>query len=157
MKFERVQFLRKEAIGKLKSDANGPATESIDLNEALHFDALSLAYLGDGAYSMYVRNRIIRQGLGKVQIAHFIVSKVISAKGQAKSYSVIEDKFTEEERMVAKRGRNANVSVPKSASVREYRLSTAFEAVLGYLYMTDQRERLREICCLAFEVVLDEL
>ena len=64
---------------------------------------------------------------------------------QAKVLLAIEDTFTEQEQAIARRARNSNVNVPKSSTVQEYRSSTAFEAVLGFLYETRQDERLQHI------------
>ena len=66
----------------------------------------------------------------------------------------IEDAFTEEEQAIARRARNSNVNVPKSSTVQEYRSSTAFEAVLGFLYETRQEDRLQHILGQAFSITL---
>ena len=66
----------------------------------------------------------------------------------------IENTFTEDEQAIARRARNSNVNVPKSSTVQEYRSSTAFEAVLGFLYETRQEERLQDILGQAFSITL---
>ena len=78
----------------------------------------------------------------------------ICAKSQAKVLLEIEDTFTEQEQAIARRARNSNVNVPKSSTVQEYRSSTAFEAVLGFLYETRQDERLQHIMGQAFSITL---
>ena len=66
----------------------------------------------------------------------------------------IESMLTEDEQIIARRARNSNVNVPKSSSVREYRNSTAFEAVLGFLYETGQQDRLNELMKEAYSITL---
>lgn len=114
------------AIDKLKSavkvEANG---------EGLLEDSLMLAYIGDGVYTLFIRNRVVETGITKTQILHDVVTSFINAKAQAKVLLALEPSLTEDELLVAKRARNSNVHVPKSASVQEYRMSTAFEALLG--------------------------
>lgn len=85
---------------------------------------------------------------------HTIVTEFICAKSQAKVLLEIEDAFTEEEQAIARRARNSNVNVPKSSTVQEYRSSTAFEAVLGFLYETRQEDRLQHILGQAFSITL---
>ena len=113
-----------------------------------------LAYIGDAMYSMYVRERVIQMGIPKVQVLHTVVTEFICAKSQAKALLALEDSFTENEQAIAKRGRNSNVNVPKSSTVQEYRSSTAFEAILGFLYETRQMERLESIMDKAFSLTL---
>jgi len=113
-----------------------------------------LAYIGDAVYSMYVRERVVQMNITKVQVLHTIVTEFICAKSQAKALLEIEDTFTEQEQAIARRARNSNVNVPKSSSVQEYRSSTAFEAVLGFLYETRQDERLQDVMKQAFSITL---
>ena len=106
---------------------------------------------------MYVRERVIQMGIGKVQVLHTIVTDFICAKAQAKVLLAIEDDLTDIEQHIARRGRNSNVNVPKSSTVQEYRSSTAFESILGFLYETRQMDRLEELMSKAYRVTLVEL
>lgn len=120
-------------------------------------DSLLLAYIGDGVYSLYIRDRVAMTGITKVQVLHNLVTDFICAKSQAKVFLHLEPLFTEEESMVAKRARNSQVNVPKNVDVYEYRLSTAFEAVLGYLYNRKDHERLSTLMNASFSYVLETL
>lgn len=120
------------------------------------YDALSLAYIGDGYYSLYVRQRVLQTGITKVRVIHDVVTSIICAKAQARSFLALEEEFTEEEKVVAHRGRNANVHVPKSAEPWEYRYSTALEAVFGYLYSIGRKERLDALCKKAVQYAMEE-
>lgn len=151
MNFKQFQFLKEKTIGKLR-EKNVHALENLE-----RYDALTLAYMGDSFYSTYVRGYVLQTGVTKVRVLHHIVSEIICAKGQAKSFVAIEPLLANVEAEVAKRGRNSNVNVPKSAEIWEYRYSTAFEAVIGYLYLSNDFERLEQLCSLAIEAVLEDM
>ena len=153
VKFKQFQFLKNEAIKKLTALEQEPLRlRKRTIEECLSTDAVMLAYIGDAVYSMYVRERVVQMNITKVQVLHTIVTEFICAKSQAKALLEIEDTFTEQEQ--ARRARNSNVNVPKSSSVQEYRSSTAFEAVLGFLYETRQEERLQDVMKQAFSITL---
>ena len=116
-----------------------------------------LAYIGDGVYTLFIRNRVVETGITKTQILHDVVTSFINAKAQAKVLQALEPSLTEEELLVAKRARNSNVHVPKSASVQEYRMSTAFEALLGYTYRKGDEERLSTLMEFAFAETLSRM
>ncbi len=153
MKFSRIQELR--ALNRKKVQTHletrgktlfrgllaGEERESI-----LKQDSLALAYVGDAYYSLYVRAMLVDSGVTKVRFTHELVTTIISAKGQAQSFLALEESLLEEELQVANKARNANLSVPKSAEVWEYRLSTCLEAVFGYLYEVGEIERLDALC-----------
>ena len=155
MKFKQFQFLKQEAIKKLQAldEAHQPF-EPKPIANMLSSDAVMLAYIGDAVYTMYIRQRIVEMSISKVQVLHTLVTEFVCAKAQSKVLDRIEDTFTEQETAIARRARNSNVNVPKSASVREYRNSTAFEAVLGFLYETGQNERLYELLRTAYSITL---
>ena len=158
MKFKQFQFLKSEALRKLRDlDENHTGIAPLTVEETLVADALMLAYIGDAVYSMYVRERVIQMGIGKVQVLHTIVTDFICAKAQAKVLLAIEDDLTDIEQHIARRGRNSNVNVPKSSTVQEYRSRTAFESILGFLYETRQMDRLEELMSKAYRVTLVEL
>ncbi|WP_298706381.1 Mini-ribonuclease 3 [uncultured Veillonella sp.] len=154
MKFKRYQFLKSTAIEKLKTR---------DLHEGVILgdtdDSLMLAYIGDAVFSLFVRQHICSVGITKVQVIHTLVTECICAKMQAKALYYLEEEgiLNEVELSVAKRARNSNVNVPKSATVQEYRSSTAFEAVIGYLYGSKQEARLAIIMETAFKFMIHQL
>ncbi len=111
-------------------------------------NSLALAYMGDAVLEIYVRRHLLYSGKVRPNQLHREATKYVSAKGQAKVvHALIEDEFfTPEEFAVMKRGRNAKSgSIPKNTDVQTYRYSTGFEAVLGYLYLTEDEKRLEEI------------
>ena len=107
---------------------------------------LGLAYLGDAVYTLRCRLRALEGG-GKLDAAHREVTGRVRASAQAAALRRLWPSLTEEERDAARRGRNAHPhhAQPKSATTEEYALSTGFEALLGYLYLSGRTERLDEL------------
>ena len=112
--------------------------------------SLELAYLGDSVYDLYVRARLVREG-GHVRDMHRAAVERVCAHAQAMAMARVEGVLTERERDVARRARNAHQTPPKNADAAEYHRATALEAVVGYLFVTGQRERMEEILALALE------
>ena len=111
-------------------------------------NGIALAFEGDAVYSMYIRRHLIFQGLTKPNQLHRAATKYVSAKAQASLISLMleEGILTEKEEDIYKRGRNANSHTKaKNADIVTYRMSTGFEAVMGYLHMTEEIERLEEL------------
>jgi len=113
---------------------------------------VELAYIGDAVFSLYVRRRLLPVS-SHVQVLHDLAARMVSAVMQAKAMDALEGELTEEESQIARRGRNTKSTVPKSARVREYRQGTAFEALMGYLYLMDQKERLHELMDRSFVLI----
>jgi ribonuclease III family protein len=108
----------------------------------------TLAYMGDAVMEQFVREHLIRSGQVKPNKLHVSATKFVSAKAQAGMVVQLleENFFTEEETAVIKRGRNANQgTVPKNTDVQTYRHATSFEAIIGYLYLLNEHERLKII------------
>ena len=111
-------------------------------------NGIALAFEGDAVYSMYIRRHLIFQGLTKPNQLHREATKYVSAKAQANLISLMieEGILTEKEEDIYKRGRNANSHTKaKNTDIVTYRMSTGFEAVMGYLHMTEAVERLEEL------------
>ena len=107
---------------------------------------LTWAYIGDCVYELYIRQELINKTNLKPHKLHVDAIKYVKASKQARILQEIMPKLTEEEKDIVRRGRNAeNHHLPKNASVEEYMYSTAFESLIGYLYLTKQDERLKEI------------
>ena len=118
----------------------------ISEKEALLTNALTLAYVGDAVHSLYVRNSLVLLGDYKIDDLHKATSSIVKAETQAKLSEKLFDSFTETEQSVYLRGRNsATHHKAKNQSASDYRKATGFEAVLGYLYLTGQTERLKQI------------
>lgn len=111
-------------------------------------NGIALAFEGDAVYSTYIRRHLIFQGLTKPNQLHKEATKYVSAKAQANLISLMleEGILTEKEEEIYKRGRNANSHTKaKNADIITYRMSTGFEAIMGYLHMTGAIERLEEL------------
>ena len=111
-------------------------------------NGIALAFEGDAVYSMYIRRHLIFQGLTKPNQLHGEATKYVSAKAQANLISLMleEGILTEKAEDIYKRGRNANSHTKaKNTDIVTYRMSTGFEAVMGYLHMTEAIERLEEL------------
>lgn len=120
--------------------------EIVSEQEARVKNAQVLAFIGDAVYSLYVRNYIALNNDGKSGELHKLSTKFVKAKSQSEVIEKLLPIFTEAEMSVFKRGRNYKTqSVAKNSSVQEYHRATGFEAVLGYLYLSGQMERLNEI------------
>ncbi len=112
---------------------------------------LSLAFVGDAVYELLVRQYVLSLGEARVQDLHRETVALVNAAFQAKAAEMLADVLTEEELSYYKRGRNANSAhTPKNKSEAEYHRSTGFEALLGYLYLSEQYDRLGEL----FDVII---
>jgi ribonuclease-3 family protein len=115
---------------------------------------LVLAFLGDATYAHCVRYHLIARGMVKPHQLHQEAKRYVSAKAQANILLTMLSSLTEEEQGVVRRGRNAKSgSVAKNADIIDYRHATAFEALIGYLYLSGREERLAEIVEKAFAIV----
>ena len=117
-----------------------------DITEVKLMPPLTWAYIGDCVYELYIRTKLVNETKLKPHELHIKAIGYVKAKAQAERLKNIYDKLTEEEKDIVRRGRNAeNHHLPKNANVQEYMYSTAFEALIGYLYLTKQNNRLKEI------------
>lgn len=117
---------------------------------------LALAYMGDAVLEQKVREYLLLKGSTKPNRLHKEATHYVSAKAQKLIVHNLMDEqyFTEEEFAIFKRGRNAKShTVPKNTDVQTYRTSSGFEAVIGYLYLTKQYERLQSLLDYAIEIV----
>lgn len=104
------------------------------------------AYVGDCVYELYVRTKLVNETKLKPHSLHIKSIKYVKAKAQAEILKDIHENLTEKEQEIVRRGRNAqNHHLPKNANVQDYMYATAFEALVGYLYLTKQHNRLKEI------------
>ncbi len=104
------------------------------------------AYIGDAVYELYVRTQLINTTNLKPHRLHVESIKYVKAQAQAEILKSLQDTLTEEEKEIVRRTRNTkNHHLPKNANLEEYTYSTAFEGLIGYLYLTKQDERLQEI------------
>ena len=110
------------------------------------FSPLALAYIGDGIYELVIRTVTVRQGSRQVNKLHRDTSRLVKAQAQSEMMKTLLPLLTEQEADIYRRGRNAkSFSVAKNASVGDYRRATGFEALMGYLYLQGDMERLSEL------------
>lgn len=105
--------------------------------------ALTLAYLGDSVFEIYIRYYLITKGNINVNKLHKKAIHYVSAKAQAEFSKLLLDSLSEKELQIIKMGRNAkSATVAKNADILEYRWATGLEALIGYLYLKKEHERL---------------
>ena len=149
MKFEQYSVLKKQALNlcgsqlELKQDPK-------QLNPVI------LAYIGDAVFSLYVRMRLVPTS-AQVRVLHNLGAQMVSAVMQAKAMDALMEELSEEEAAIARRGRNTKSTVPKSASVREYRQGTAWEALVGWLFLSGHEERLSAFLDKSFGIIQTEM
>ena len=131
--------------------------ESIKMDKIklITMSPLVLAYLGDTVYESYIREHLIRQNINrKVNNLHKLAIQYSKAKAQATIIHELEDELTEEEMKIFKRGRNQKShTAPKNADIIDYKYATGFEALIGYLYLSEDKERLEYIVKKGIEII----
>jgi len=121
-----------------------PRNKSIE--EVRLMQPLVWAYVGDCVYELFIRTKLVNESKMNAHKLHVEAIKYVKAKAQAELLKKIYDELTEEEQNIVRRGRNAeNHHLPKNANATDYMYATAFEALIGYLYLSKQDERLKEI------------
>lgn len=124
--------------------------------KANEYSPLVLAYIGDGVYEMFIRTFILSQGNRQVNKMHKDARAFVCAKAQSNMYGFIEEHLTEEERGVLKRGRNAkSATSPKHADIADYRRATGVEALIGYLYLKKEIQRIEELLQLGLQKLIE--
>lgn len=115
----------------------------------------ALAYMGDAVYEVYIRKHVMETGQVNTDRLHFMSVPYVKAEGQARAVKSIMNGFlTEEETALVKRARNhKSASKPRNANPIDYKLSTAFEALIGYLYLCGNIERMEEVIEKAIKVI----
>lgn len=117
----------------------------------------TLAFIGDSVYNVYIRTYLASVSNVQTGKLHIKSIKYVSARGQAKTIDKLMDSLSEEEINIYKRGRNTNIhTVSKNVDVVEYKKSTGFEALIGYLYITKNTKRLEEIVKFSIDYINKE-
>ena len=110
------------------------------------YSPLTLAYIGDAIYELVIRTILVEKGNTQVNKLHQRASKLVKASAQSEIIEKLKPYLTEEETGIFKRGRNAkSFTMAKNASMSDYRRATGFEALMGYLYLTEQWDRMLEL------------
>ena len=114
-----------------------------DINQ---LSPLTWAYVGDAVFELYVRTKLVNETNLKPHELHIKAINYVKAKAQAEMINNIYEDLSDEEKDIVRRGRNAeNHHLPKNANVKEYMYATAFEALIGYLYLNNKIGRVKEI------------
>lgn len=117
--------------------------EDLDI---LNYSPLTLAYIGDCIYELVIRTIIVDEANRSVNKIHQAASSLVKAGTQSAMADYLMDSFSDEELAIYKRGRNSKVvTKAKNASMKEYKAATGFEAVMGYLYLTNRSDRMMEL------------
>ena len=116
------------------------------MNTAADYSPLVLAYMGDAVWELIVRTKIVREGNRQVNRMHHDAVRYVKAEAQARMIRLIEPELTPREAGVYRRGRNAHSNtMAKNASMIDYRMATGFEALMGYLYLSGNIDRILEL------------
>lgn len=120
--------------------------------DVMNLQPLVLAYVGDAVYEVYIRTMLVINNNTNVNMLHKMSVNYVKAKAQSDIVHKLSEKLTQDEQDVVRRGRNAkSVTVPKHAEIADYRYSTGYEALIGYLYLMNNTERLMEILKLSVD------
>lgn len=107
---------------------------------------LTLAYIGDGVYELIIRTLVVEQANRPANELHRMTTRYVNARAQAGMLAALRDELTAEEADICRRGRNAKpCTTAKNATRADYHKATGFEALMGYLYLTGQEERMLEL------------
>ena len=117
----------------------------------MQIGASALAYLGDSVLEVLIREALVLKGYEKSSKLNSEALKYVTAVNQAKAFTNIEGVLDENEAQIFRRGKNSShLNIPKSASAIEYKTATGFEAIFGYLRLTGNEERIKELFKLAY-------
>jgi ribonuclease-3 family protein len=127
--------------------------KSVSAEEARSLSPVTLAFLGDSVYETFIRHKIIEQnGTMPAGKLHRAAEALVRATFQSEAAEQLLPHLTPQEQDIYRRGRNAKTSrIPKSSSAAQYRRATALEAVLGYLYLCGQTDRIDSLCEVIYE------
>lgn len=138
-----------ERISTLQQIRKAFACRKIDVRS---FSPLTLAYIGDAVYDLIIRTAVVERGNKAANLLHRHTIKYVNAGAQAALAEALLPVLTPEELAVYKRGRNAKShTAAKNASIEDYRKATGMEALIGYLYVSDQFDRILELVTTGFE------
>lgn len=126
--------------------------------EVKSYSMLSLAFLGDGVHSLFVRSQIVNDKTFKVKELHSKTTKFVKASSQSLVLDKIMDILTEEELQIVKSSRNAKTNnIAKHSTIKDYKSATAFESLIGFLALTNNFERLNLILKSSYDIIKKEI
>ena len=122
------------------------------------YSPLTLAFVGDCIYDLVIRTIVVERGNTAPGVLHTKKSSIVKAQAQAAQADALMEELTAEEQAVYRRGRNAHShSVAKNASIGDYRKATGLEALYGFLYLTDQTDRLLWLIAKGLEMTVQQI
>jgi len=128
--------------------------DNLQPSEAVNLNPQSLAFVGDAVFSLYIRTKIVCSDSLKPTEEHKLTTTFVKASGQSEIIGHIENELTEEELRIYKRARNYKTNnIAKNAKVVDYKRATGFEALLGYLYLIGNDDRLEHLMQVGFEAI----
>ena len=123
------------------------------MNPYQTYSSLTLAYVGDAVYEVFIRTKLTENGDKKVNRLHKEAKNFVSAKAQSQIVKALLETLTPEETDIFKRGRNTKVNTKaKNADFKEYHNATGLEALFGYLYLSDNQNRLNELMEQSYQI-----
>lgn len=126
-------------------------------NELANVSSAVFAYIGDAVYERYVRIYVYEKGVLRPDRLNYASVRYVRAEAQAKAYDMLLDELTPEEAGVARRGKNHKItSMPHNVDQKTYKKATGYEALIGYLELSGDRERLEYIIKRTFEIIETE-
>lgn len=127
-------------------------------SELIEMPPLAFAFVGDAVFELYVRSALCEDEKRRdVNYLHRRAICFVKAQAQANIVKQLSDELTDEEKNIVRRGRNSHPhTVPKNASISDYRYATGYEALLGYLYYSGNKERLLEILEKSYKMITEE-
>lgn len=126
--------------------------ETVDENILREYSAVVLAYIGDAVFELMIRTHLVAGGNRKVKDIHHETVEMVRAESQARVIRHIFDDLSEEEQDIVMRGRNAKSTPPRHTKPGDYKMSTGFEALLGYLYLKGNEERIKYLVERALDI-----
>ena len=122
------------------------------------YSPLALAYIGDGIFELVIRSVVVGRGNTQASKLHHRTSRIVCAHSQAMLMEKLLPVLTEEEKGIYRRGRNANPrTMAKHATMSDYRQATGFEALMGYLYLTNRLDRILYLVKMGLDALQDTL
>lgn len=132
-------------------------TACIDASELKNANPLTLSFVGDGVHTLFIRAALLKKSPFRNDVMHELTSSFVCATAQAEDAKAMLPLLTDEERQIFNKAKNGKINtVPKHATIYQYQLATAFEAVTGFLYLTGKAERLAELYGIIYKDKLSE-
>lgn len=143
---------------EINESVNGGSRVCMTKEQVRQYSPLTLAYAGDAAYELVIRTMLVRKANQPVHRLNREASSLVKAEKQSEMAGILEPLMTAEEQQIYRRGRNARANThARSAGIQQYRRATGFEAVIGYLWLSGQTERMLDLIAAGLQISREEL